>query len=254
VKSGAHPSKYFLHRCQVEQALQMIIDDYHDEKHGIRALRIPGQSPREVFESRDRTTIQYFGDDTWHIFNTDRVKVRVTEQGIKLPDFLVPKEDRPGVYRGEVTSDLIGKDVLCWVDILDLSSIWVTDMDEKNVRLVPRATRVDPRCADTESLSAAKKECAAHMSLVKEYRRELKPSNTPADFRPVPADGITQQFAEEMRRQKAAHRESQRETASLSTAFDRLTKARNINIPKPTDPERLRRMVERLQGASGSNQ
>jgi hypothetical protein len=249
VKSGrCHPSKHFLHGTQVMEMMKEAVDSVNEEKLGIRTIRIPGQSPKDVFEARDRSTIHHFAENTWHVLATNELPIKVTDQGIKLPDSLVPKALRPAIYRGEATADLWGQEVICRVDPLDLRFIWITDRAGKNLRLVPAATRANPRFSDSATLSQAKRECAAHMSVVTVLRSISKPTLTPADFRPVPADGMTQRFGAQMLELKQAHLQERRETSSLSAEFNRLKARKGLSsLPKPPTPELLRSAVEDLR-------
>jgi len=247
VKAGAHPRDYFLHASQVMALLEDITEEHHNEQLGIRTVRIPGKTPKEVFDARDTTRMQRFGPESEHIFKTHRLERKVTVEGIKLPDTLVPKDERPAFYRNAITGPLRGQTVLAWVDTLALDSIFITDLDGKNPRLIERAVRPDARGADLESLGSARRQCADHMRFVDVLTRATKPKLTPADFRPVIVDGATQRLAADMHAQKEAHAQRRREEVSLSSEFDRLTRQNGLSLPKPADSNRLRDIVEGLK-------
>jgi hypothetical protein len=242
-----HPREYFLHASQVMALLEDITETIHNERLGIRTVRIPGKTPKEVFDARDTTRMQRFGPESEHLFKTHRLERKITIDGIKLPDTLVPKAARPAVYRNEVTGQLLGRTVLAWVDTLALDSIFITDLDGKNPRLIERAVRPDARGADSESLARVMRQCADHLRFVDVLTRATKPKLTPADFRPMLVDGATQRLAAEMEKQKTAHTARQREQVSLSSEFDRLIRLNAISIPKPSDPEQLRDIIEALK-------
>jgi hypothetical protein len=247
VKAGAHPRDYFLHGSQVMALLEDITEEHHNEQLGIRTVRIPGKTPKEVFDARDTTRMQRFGPESEHLFKTHRLERKVTIEGIRLPDTLVPMDQRPALYRGAATGPLLGQTVLVWVDTMALDSIFITDLNEKNPRLVERAERPDARGADSGALGRAMRQAADHMRFVDVLTRATKPRLKPADFRPILVDGATQRLAADMQQQKQAHAARQSEQVSLSSEFDRLARLNGLSLPKPADPDRLRGVVEGLK-------
>jgi len=242
VKSGReHPSKHFLHASQVMSLLEQIAASINDEPLGIRTKRIPGQSPRQAFAARETASMQYFPPEAEHLFKTHRLEQKVTIEGIRLP----PSLDG-AVYRSEATGALIGQRVLCWVDPLDLSSIFVTDLDGNHPRLVERAEVVDAHRGG-EVLARARRQSADHMQFVDVLARATKTQLRPTDFRPVLVDGVSRHLGAEMRQQKQAHAARQRAATSLSRQFDKLSSRHGLNVPKPAEPDRLRDMVAGLQ-------
>ncbi|MCW5547865.1 MAG: Mu transposase C-terminal domain-containing protein [Opitutaceae bacterium] len=246
VKAGrAHPSKYFLHADQVMALLEDIADEINNEPLGLRTKRIPGQSPRQAFDTRDLSSMQYFGPEADHLFKTHRLERRVTTDGIRLPESL-----DGAVYRNAATGPLLGQSVLCWVDPLDLSSIFITDLDGHNPQLVERAEQPAARGADAASLAKAWRQCSEHMRFVDVLTRTTKPKLRPADFRPMVTDGASRRLGEAMDQQKHEHRARQRENASLAREFARLTERHGLHLAQPQDPARLRDMVQSLNAGA----
>jgi hypothetical protein len=248
VKAGReHPSKRFLHASQVMQLLEDIAEAYHKEPLGLRTVRIPGQTPLAAWEARDTTRLQKFGPECEHLFSTHRMEAVVTANGIRLPDALVPKAERPAVYRNEYTGTLVGQSVTCWADPFDLSHVFLTTGEGKNPRLVERVESPRARGAETDSLSRAWQQNGEHMRFLDTLTRATRPQLTPADFRPNLVDGATARMAEDMRRQKAEFSERRRDEASLKAEFDRTTRAHGLQIGQPNDPERMQSVVDGLK-------
>jgi len=241
-----HPSTHFLHHSQVMDLLEEIAEAVNTERLGIRTVRIPGKSPKEAFDARDMTRMQYFGPESSHLFKTHRLERKVTIEGVRLPDSLVPQDERPAIYRGPATAELIGQKVLCWFDPLERDSMFITDLDGKNPRILEPVTRPAARGADSESLARAKREGAEQMRVVDLFTRATKSKLTLKDFRPVSVDGSSRRFAADMQEQKDAFATLRREQVSLSSEFDRLTRDRGLEIPKPIEPDRLRVIINGL--------
>jgi hypothetical protein len=243
VKAGhEHPSKYFLHGSQVMELLEAIAAAHNDEPLGTRTRRIPGQTPREVFEARDSSGMGYFGPESSHLFRTHRIERRVTAEGIRLPDSL-----GGAVYRNEATGPLIGQRVLCWVDPVDLDTIFVTDLARHNPRLIERAVEPSARGASSDSIAQAREQAAAHMRFVDVLTRSSKPKLAPADFRPVLVDGPTQRLALEMQQQRQTHEENVRATAKVRREVENVAADKGIAIRGSLDSARMREIAEMLR-------
>jgi len=248
VKAGReHPSKRFLHASQMFQLLEDIVQAYHNEPLGLRTVRIPGQTPLAAWDARDTTRLQKFGPESAHLFYPHREEVVVTVNGIRLPDALVPKEERPAVYRNEYVGTLIGQTVMFWADPFDLSHIFITSTDGKKPILVERVESPRARGAESDSLSRAMKQTGDYMRFLDTLTRATRPHLTPADFRPNLVDGATARMAEDMRRQKAEFSERRRDEASLKAEFVRTTRAHGLQIGQSNDPERMQSVVEGLK-------
>ncbi|MBW7896496.1 MAG: Mu transposase C-terminal domain-containing protein [Opitutaceae bacterium] len=236
VKAGrVHPSKYFLHAEQVMALLEDIAASIHNEPLGIRTKRIPGQTPQQAWDARDTTSMQYFGPEHDHLFKTHRLEQKITIDGIRLPNSL-----EGALYRNAVTGQLIGQRVLCWVDPLDLSSIFITDLDGHNPQLVERAERPAARGADGPSLSRNRQQSAEHMRCLDVLTRVTKPQLSPADFRPVVTDGVSRHLGAQMAEQKQAHKSRQRESLTMQRQLQRLSERHGVDFAVPEDPQRLR--------------
>ncbi len=236
-----HPSKYFLEKSAFAAELEKIVADFVSEKFGPRARKIPNQSPKEAYEARQTGDLIHLSDRSRYLLANHRVAVAVGRNGIRLRESL-----GGGLYRNEETGPLIGQQVLAWIDVDAPEVITITSLDRQNPRLVERAPEPRALAAGDQEIRAAeasRREHARHGAAL--YR--VVAGAIKGQFRSLVVDRATVQLGAEMKRQHEARATIKRAAVNLSASFDRLTQARGITIPKPSDPNRLRDVVEMLQ-------
>jgi hypothetical protein len=235
IDSGrAHPSKYFLHKNEWVAQLEQIIADYRNEKHGVRAKMIPGQSPAEAYGARRTDDIIWLPENSRHLLANHRMPVKVSRNGIRLPAGL-----GGGLYRGESTGSIVGREVLAWVHPDNLDTITITDPDRTNPRLVERADSVSAFTPNDADLCAANANLANHANYGNTlYRIVVSASKR---FRPVTMDRATVLLGAEMKSQAAARQERQQVVARGRRQVEAAAIKSGLPIRPGSTPEQLER-------------
>lgn len=236
-----HPSKYFLEKKAVMEEFARIVADHNAELHGPRTRKIPEQAPAAVYATRRTEDIMHLGDSARYLLATHRLAAKVTKQGIRLRPSL-----GGGLYRNEHTGELIGKNVLVWVDVDAPEAVTITTLDRKEPRLIERAHEPRALGAEAWELRSAVESRRSHMGHGDALYR-IVTGGRGRTFRPVALDRASKQLGEDMQRQKDTAETARRESATLHQKFDRLTQAAGVVIPKPMAPHRLRAVVDGMQ-------
>lgn len=236
-----HPAKYFLSKEAFAQEVEKIIAEHAAEKYGPRSRKIPNQSPKEAYEVRRTDDLVHLDDRSRYLLSNHRVPVTVGRNGVRLRGSL-----GGGLYRNEETGALVGQKMLAWVDVDAPAVLTLTTLNRENPILVERAPEPRALGAEPYEIRAAERSRRGHAAYGQALYR-IVAGAARNRFRSVVVDRATQQLGADIERQKAARAQSQREAANLSATLDRITQAEGLEIPKPTNPAKLRATVESLQ-------
>lgn len=233
-----HPSKFFLEKRVFMEEVARIVEDHSAERYS-RSRKIPNQAPAEVYKARRTEDIMRLDDRSRYLLANHRVPVTIGRNGIRLRSSL-----GGGLYRNEHTGGRIGEKALAWIDVDAPEVITITTLDRREPHLVERAHEPRALGAEPWELRAAVESRRSHASYGEALFRIVDAGMR--NFRSVVVDRAAEQLGKNMQAQKIAAEENRREVSNLSKKFDQVTQARGVAMPKPTNPARLRAMVDGL--------
>jgi len=238
-----HPSEHFMHKEEWAAEIDKIVARYNAEKHSLRAKMIPGMSPASAYAARTTEDIVRLSPDARHLLANHRLVRHVGRQGIRLPKSL-----GGGLYRGEATGSVIGRDVLAWVDPERLETITITDLQRKNPRIVDRADAIPAFAEHPDQIRAATRQLAAHNRYGADIFRVVSAGEKPAAFRPVVIDRDTAALGTEMQRQANQRKAEKQAEHQARAEINRVTQRLGVTaLPAAQNHRQLADQADALR-------
>lgn len=242
VSGRVHPSEHFMHKEEWAAEIERIVVDHNSKLQGHRAKLIPGESPATAYGERCTDDIVWLPIEARYLLANHRLPRTVQRNGLRLPPGL-----GGGLYRGEATGSIIGREVLAWVDPDNLETITITNLDRENPRLVARADPLPAFCDNPADIQAAMNQLAAHNRYGANLYRIVSSGPKPPGFRRVVVDRQTTAVGAEMQRQ-AQEMKDRTETVNRLQRMARTEAAKlGVAIPAGRDPTEIEDQADALR-------
>lgn len=225
-----HPSTFLMGRDRWLSALSALIAKCNSERRAGRLLN--GMSSLEAWNRLQPAEGQvHLGDKARVILAEHRVKMRVQRNGVTLRSSL-----GGGIYCGQATGRLRGRDVLVWVNPEDLTAIGITSLDRKEGPfVVPRLEPLPAIDATLEQFAASNEQISAHNEPTRTVYRLISPHLAVHNFRPLHfVDRRTSEIGAALQVQKAALTYERRKSTRLITKAKQRVRERGLNITVDT--------------------
>jgi hypothetical protein len=169
----AHPAEFLLSKSELADRLDLAMQAYNAERQQGKYLdRI---SPNQGYEQFFTTPLTKPDERFRHVIASDVHQLTVRPNGIFLPYL------NGAWFKNERTGQMVGREVLVYVNPENFDYVAVTDMDENNAFVVPRATKVPKMDAPKEVLEKALRENAQQDSYHKTLYRTIA-AHSSAEF------------------------------------------------------------------------
>ncbi|WP_269538104.1 Mu transposase C-terminal domain-containing protein [Cerasicoccus fimbriatus] len=215
------PSECFYHYEEWLTKLKEYCERYNQTPR--EGKQCQGKTPWETFMANlsPQHPLTKLRDEARHILSTHRREITINSQGATIA---IGRQKF--VYRGEATGRREGEKVLAWFDPENMDSIFISDLDNKNIEIVERAAEVSAFNASDEELAAASAQAKAHARHARIRYRDL-----------------THQFPEEFHQRQYRKNWVDLATRETSEAMERLREESQKETRKKKRSQRTARKI-----------